>query len=151
MNSHSEPSRSWMTNPNVWPKLKTEARRMRHRPTLAEDRLWQALRDDKTGYKFRRQHSVGPYIMDFYCTEARLAIELDGAIHLKQVVQDQERQRFIESNRIKVIRLSNDDVFNNLYPTVKQIKMATQSNLTLLSVSVPTQRGERSSGRGSHG
>ena len=152
MNSHSESPRSWKTNSNLWPKLKTEARRMRHSPTSAEDKLWQALRGEKTGYKFRRQHSIGPYIMDFYCTEARLAIEIDGAIHLKQIEQDHERQRFIENNRIKVLRSRNEDVLNNLNSTVKQIKITAQSNLTLLSLSPEdtgsehTSRGERSTG-----
>ena len=72
----------WKTEKNVWKLLKPRARTMRHEPTRAERVLWELLKARRCGgYKFRRQHSIGPYIADFYCKAAKLVVELDGSIH----------------------------------------------------------------------
>ena len=71
------------TEVQPWRKhLKEYARQNRHLPTEAEDVLWQALRNSKSGVRFRRQHAIAGYIDDFFCTRAFLTIELDGEIHL---------------------------------------------------------------------
>ena len=75
------------------------------------------------GYKFRRQHSVGYYILDFYCPSARLAIELDGDSHFTEeaIAYDKERTAFLNALNIRVIRFLNSDVFDNLEEVCNQI------------------------------
>jgi len=76
-----------------WERLRLKAKEMRHNPTEAEDRLWQALRRRVIrGLTFRRQHAIGPFIVDFYCVRAGLVIEVDGPIHADQRAVDEERQ-----------------------------------------------------------
>mgnify|MGYP001770978009 FL=1 len=74
--------RGWQTSSELWEKLKPLARQMRREPTPAEDKLWQKLRHKQIlGYKFRRQHTIDRFIVDFYCGEARLVVEVDGEVH----------------------------------------------------------------------
>ncbi|HZF98533.1 MAG TPA: endonuclease domain-containing protein, partial [Pseudoxanthomonas sp.] len=86
-----------------------EAERMRAEPTDAERRMWTRLRNGQTGFKFRRQHRVGGYIVDFVCVEAGLVIEVDGGQHLERSAQDEERTAYLESVGLRVIRFWNDD------------------------------------------
>ena len=65
------------------PKLKSRRKELRRNETKEEKLLWENLRRKKLGVKFNRQYSVGPYVLDFYCVEKRLGLELDGAHHLK--------------------------------------------------------------------
>ncbi len=62
------------------------------------------------GLKFRRQHPIGPYIADFYCESAKLVVELDGMTHVGTGEKDDERTRFIESQGLRVVRFTNDEV-----------------------------------------
>ena len=81
--------------------------------TDAENVLWQLLRRKSIkGIKFRRQHKIGKFILDFYSVQSRLAIEVDGMIHAKRVEYDAVRTQWFESLGIKVIRYSNDEVIN---------------------------------------
>jgi len=74
------------------PSVQNRAIELRKEMTAAEQVLWGKLRNRKVGgYKFRRQHPIGPYIVDFYCSQAGLIIELDGEIHLQMVEYDNER------------------------------------------------------------
>lgn len=85
--------------------------------TPAEARLWTALRKRQcAGRKFRRQHSIGPYIVDFYCVRERLAIEIDGSIHddPARAGYDAERQAFLERNGVTVLRFTNEQVRDQL-------------------------------------
>src|SRR5437762_1828340 len=87
------------------------AREMRKAPTRYEARLWTWLRNRRFGaYKFRRQHPVGPYILDFYCHELRLAIEVDGMQHEEIWRADYERARtqFLNALDIEVLRIQNE-------------------------------------------
>lgn len=71
---------------------------LRNHPTRSEELLWSQLKGKQlSGFKFRRQHGVGPYILDFFCPEANLAIEIDGASHdpVDAKIKDQRRQAFI--------------------------------------------------------
>ena len=89
---------------------------LRRNPTRAESYLWQSLRRSQLdGKKFRRQHSVGRYILDFYCPSERLGIEFDGQPHFNALagIYDQERTWFLESFRIKIIRFENKAIFEN--------------------------------------
>jgi very-short-patch-repair endonuclease len=112
--------------PELWAKLKPLAREMRHEATPAEDVLWEAIRNRKVnGAKFRRQHVIERFIVDFYCAEARLIIEVDGPIHDYTPEEDAIRQEFLEAQGFRVLRFKNDDVMGNLAGVVAQIGEAT--------------------------
>ncbi len=99
-------------------------RDLRRDQTEAEKVIWQHLRNRKLGgLKFVRQFSIGPYIIDFYCSEIRLAIELDGKIHEKQdaKIYDKERSGYLESLDIRIIRFKNEEVVKNTRSVLAQI------------------------------
>jgi len=99
------------------PDLKHLRKSLRNESTPAERKLWSALKQSQLGgYKFSRQHSVGRYIVDFYCASARLAVELDGESHFTEEAKeyDEERTAFLNTLNIKVIRFLNTDVQENL-------------------------------------
>lgn len=86
--------------------------------------MWSRLRARQlTGIKFRRQHPIGPYVLDFYCAEAHLAVEVDGSQHLESIAinQDQARTKFLENKSIKVIRFWNHEVLENLDAVLESI------------------------------
>ena len=86
--------------------VKGAARQMRKEPTRSESLLWSALRNRRlASRKFRRQHPVGRFILDFYCDEERLAVEVDGPVHETQRQADGERQQILESMGIRFLRL----------------------------------------------
>ena len=94
-----------------------QARSLRKTSTDAEQRLWSELRNrELLGFKFRRQHPVGDRIVDFYCAEAKLAIELDGSGHLYDLKREGDLDREIElyEKGVRVLRFSNSDVFEKL-------------------------------------
>lgn len=92
--------------------------------TTAENILWEELRNNKTGYKFRRQHPIGDYIADFICIEKNLVIEVDGGYHntMEQMQDDTVRTIDIERIGYTVIRFTNDDVEKNLPTVMLKIK-----------------------------
>ena len=103
-------SKHW-TEPRLWRKLKPVARAMRHVATQAEDALWDVLRNRRLrAARFRRQHPIGRFVVDFYCPEGRLAIELDGGIHDLRRAEDSAREVFLAQLGIRVIRFRNEDV-----------------------------------------
>lgn len=94
-----------------------QARNFRMTPTDAERRLWSELRNrELVGFKFRRQHPLGNRILDFYCEEAKLAIELDGSGHFYDLKREDDLDREIElyEKGVRILRFSNDEVFENL-------------------------------------
>jgi very-short-patch-repair endonuclease len=96
------------------PDLKTFRKELRSKLTPAEARLWTLLKSSRLdGRKFRRQHSVGGYVLDFYCPTEKLAIELDGSGHFTEAgrAHDRERKIFLERFGINVIRFENELVF----------------------------------------
>jgi very-short-patch-repair endonuclease len=109
-------------------QIQQRARELRREMTPAERRLWQALRGNVLeGAHFRRQHAIGPYILDFYCAKARLAIELDGGSHLEQEQYDEERTNWLESEKgMRVIRFSNQDVQRDLDSVIEAIREALE-------------------------
>lgn len=93
------------------------AKQNRANSTPAESALWEELRNKKLkGYKFRRQHPVGVFILDFYCHAAKLAIEIDGEYHLEQEQQiyDRARTELLNQTGIKELRFTNQDILTNL-------------------------------------
>jgi very-short-patch-repair endonuclease len=103
----------------------TRARELRKDATEAERTLWCYLRNHHlSGRKFRRQYPFHGFILDFYCAEAKIAIELDGQIHDRQKDYDLARQRIIESHGIKVIRFMNEMIMNNINTVLDSIRKA---------------------------
>lgn len=104
-------------------KDKREQRKaLRNHSTAAEGTLWRALKGRQCGgWKFRRQQSIGAYIMDFYCPELRLCIELDGSVHDYRYDYDEQRTAFLSAQGISVMRFRNEQVFCNPGWIVEQI------------------------------
>ena len=93
-------------------------RKLRKDEPATERRLWSKLRNrQQLGFKFRRQYSIGNYVVDFCCPEAKLAVEIDGDSHYQgstAIDYDGERQKFIEGFGFRVIRFTNKDIMDNI-------------------------------------
>ena|SRR5680860_552242 len=89
---------------------------LRNNMTKSEIILWSKLKGNQLGYKFRRQHGIGKYIVDFYCPELKLIVEIDGDVHgfEENIIKDNARQEFLESLSLKVLRYTNNDVKKNI-------------------------------------
>ena len=106
-----------MAKYNNLPYLKDFRKELRNRSTSAEATLWKVLQKSQVGgLKFRRQHSIGKYILDFYCPILKLAVELDGEYHSGHFAEakDRERDEFLNGLGIEVLRFENRWVFE--YP-----------------------------------
>ena len=104
--------------------FKAKAKRLRTTQSNAETRLWQALRGRRLAlYKFRRQHPVDRYIVDFVTLDAKLIVEVDGATHSThaELAHDAERTRALEAFGFQVVRVSNIDVYDNLDGVLEMI------------------------------
>ncbi|MFM5900099.1 MAG: endonuclease domain-containing protein [Dolichospermum sp.] len=113
---------SWQSPPEIWSKLKPLARQMRTEPTLAEKQLWQRLKNKQLlGFKFRRQQVIDRFIVDFYCHEVKLVIEVDGEIHNYTQVEDAIREEFLESLGLRVVRFKNEDVLFRIEGVLEEI------------------------------
>ena len=118
------------------------ARDLRVRQTPAEVLLWEALRNRRLdGLKFRRQHPVGPFVLDFCCPDRRLGIELDGAVHATQREQDRARESLLMEAGYRVLRFPNAAVHDDLSAVVEAIRAAAMSQPPL-----PVQRVPRTGG-----
>ncbi len=116
---------------------KQRARRLRTSQTDAERLLWNSLRAARLGgFKFRRQHPLGHYFVDFICIEANLVIEVDGDHHAEQAAYDEERERWLEGQNLRILRFSNREVLTQL----PDVQRAIWQALTTLSPTLP-QRG----------
>ena len=105
--------------------LKEHRRALRSNLTPAEAELWKHLKSSKLeGRKFRRQHSIGNYILDFYCPSEKLGIELDGQVHFHSAAEqaDIERDQILQNSGIRVLRFENADVFENLAALLQEIR-----------------------------
>lgn len=107
------------------PTRKEIRQQLRRCATQPEQLLWRYLRGRQTnGLKFRRQHGVGLYILDFYCPELRLAIELDGDSHYSELgaQQDMGRDMFLQKHNIKTVRFTNHEVMTNIEGVLSVIR-----------------------------
>jgi len=105
--------------------FKEASRQLRKDQTNAEATLWNLLRNRQlANCKFRRQHPFPPYILDFYCAEKKLVVELDGGHHLEQEVYDKQRTEFLELHGLKVLRFWNDEIFNKQSDVLEKILKA---------------------------
>ena len=108
----------------IHPITRLRAKHLRQPQTLAEQKLWDMLRSRRlAGYKFRRQHPIGKYIVDFYCPFTNLIIEVDGESHDKprQAEYDSARTEWLESQGYHMLRVRNEDVFGNLEGGAEEI------------------------------
>jgi len=120
-----------MTTPNdkIGPRMRgtTEAIqeaavKMRWSPTPAEAALWRALRGRQVaGPRFRRQHPVGRFILDFYCPAKKLVVEVDGGVHDDQTAHDEARTAQLEAHGYRVLRIRNEQVLTDLPSVLDQI------------------------------
>ncbi len=114
--------------------MKEKARSLRKNQTDAERRLWYHRRDHRlAGYKFRRQHPIGPFIVDFLCQEAWLIVELDGGQHALQLEEDRSRTAYLEKRGFRVVRFWNNQVLSEIESVLTVI-------LGLLEADLPSPR-----------
>ncbi len=108
------------------PTIFSRAKNLRENMTETEAMLWEKLRNKKLlNYKFRRQHPINNYIVDFYCHKLRLIIEVDGGYHtpIEQKKIDKERSAILEFQDLKVIRFTNKEIIENLLDVIDEIKV----------------------------
>lgn len=115
---------------------KVQRKYLRNNMTKAEVILWSKLKGKNLSYKFRRQHGIGNYIVDFYCPALNLAIEVDGESHytVEGSVHDKQRTTFLNDLDIKVLRFTNPQIKQNLNGVIQHIssfiqKIETENNL----------------------
>jgi very-short-patch-repair endonuclease len=107
-------------------KSKLKARKLRRNMTLAEKKIWYELlaRDNLNGFRFLRQKPIDQYIVDFYCNELKLVIEIDGESHLAAGAReyDEHRTKVLNGYGIEVIRYTNEEILNHLDEVEKDLK-----------------------------
>ncbi len=127
-------------------RFKKGRRRLRNDMTGAECTLWKHLRRRNIrGFKFRRQFSIDSYILDFYCPQLKLAIEVDGDSHLtdEELEYDKKRQNYIEKYEIQFLRFFNGEIYNDIDNVIVRI-IDKINELTLLTTSAsPLIKGEK--------
>ena len=106
----------------IYPELKAVARNMRRNPTVAEAKLWLFLERRQLGVKFRRQHVIDKFVVDFFCSEKSLVIEVDGDIHDLQRGRDKEREMMLRALGFRILRFTNKEVKHEIPSVIKRIK-----------------------------
>ena len=103
---------------------KNSRRKLRSQMTKAEIILWYKIKQNQLGCKFRRQHGIGKYIVDFYCPELKLIIEIDGDVHFyeENMAADREREEYFKNLGLKVVRYTNLDIFQNIDSVLADLK-----------------------------
>ncbi len=112
---------------NAKPDIFIKAKALRENMTQSESLLWEVLRNNNLGVRFKAQHPIDIFIADFYCHKHRLVIEVDGGVHETQKDYDDGRTAEMESYGIRVIRFRNEDVLSNLDGVIEQIKLKIAS------------------------
>lgn len=114
---------NWQTaKSNFYNISKTYQKELRKNPTPSEKIIWELVRNKRlNGYKFRRQHIIDVFIVDFVCLKKKLIIEIDGKIHDFQKEYDKERTLFLNEMDFQVIRFTNDQVLHNLEYVTQEI------------------------------
>lgn len=111
------------------PEVFRIAAKLRNNMTEPEKKLWEYLRTKPKGYKFRRQHPISNYILDFYCHKLKLSIEVDGTNHLtkKQREIDNQRTEYLKSLGIKEFRFTNEEILNQFEQSIEYISSLLSS------------------------
>ena len=116
-------SRSRVFRPTPLPtSLRRNARALRRNMTDAERLLWSRLRIGQLGFGFRRQHPIAPYVVDFYCIERRLAIELDGGQHEDQRARDEARTQWLAEHGFRLLRFSDREALMETETVLAEIQ-----------------------------
>ena len=102
--------------------LVQHAKKLRNQSTLAERELWKHIKNHQIGVKFRRQHVIGNYIVDFVCREKRLIIEVDGGQHNENKQKDLTRDSYLQQRGYRVLRFWNNDVLKNINGVLEEIR-----------------------------
>ncbi|MFA6185459.1 MAG: endonuclease domain-containing protein [Candidatus Shapirobacteria bacterium] len=122
-------------------QLRWAAKINRHKMTKAESKIWyEFLKNRPMNYKFTRQKPLDRFILDFYCSELLLVIEIDGGYHLKKQEQDSKRDKFLNCLNIKTIRFKNKEILNELEKVKNEIIKNIQERKASLSREVPKGR-----------
>jgi very-short-patch-repair endonuclease len=130
----------WSTSPGLWARPKPEVRRMRKAPTPAEDRLWQEVRRGYAGIRFRRQPNR-PIRCRLLLLEASLVLEVDGSVHATSHDQDRNRQNFLESSGLRILRFTNEEVLQSLENVLSRIDEALTTSPPLPLPPLHLERG----------
>jgi very-short-patch-repair endonuclease len=109
----------------------SKARRLRRELTDVERRLWSELRGDALGVSFRRQHPIGPYVLDFFCERHGLAVEVDGGQHAQRTEADAARSAWLAEHGVIVVRFWNNEVRENLDGVIEAIRTALKARETV--------------------
>jgi very-short-patch-repair endonuclease len=109
--------------------MRRRARALRRDATPTEQLLWRRLRARSARFKFRRQHVVDNFVLDFYCAEARLAVELDGQSHLTKLKRDARRARHLESLGLEILRFWDTEVYEDVNAVVEAIYGACERRI----------------------
>src|SRR6266404_3722448 len=110
------------------PTLRDMARQLRKEMTPAEGILWRQLRGRRfAGFKFRRQHPIGPFFADMACYECKLVVEVDGETHLGREHKDEERTKYLRMQGWLVLRFWNTEVYDELEPVLEAIYRACEA------------------------
>lgn len=119
-----------MASPDIYPILKDNSRKNRRNMTLAESVLWDCLRTDLSEFRFRRQHIIGDYIVDFVCLSKQLVVEVDGEYHLAedQMRLDEIRTEYLNSKGFYVLRFTNQQILNELHDVTLRIENELNNN-----------------------
>jgi len=131
-NAEGETTVGWAqthTDRIAYQEIKRRARKMRQNRTRAEETLWQRLRRRQVnGFHFRSQHPIGRYIVDFYCAQSRLVVEVDGSVHDEpgQQEYDSQREAFLEEMGLRLLRFKNEDVMRKTDAVIEAIALVLQ-------------------------
>ena len=125
------------------PELVDLAKKLRNNMTHGEIALWREIKGKKLGVRFSRQIPIDRYIVDFYCKDIRLAIEVDGSIHFEegQEQKDKQRQTRLESLGVSVIRFSDIDIKNNLSFILEELNVQIENRKPKTPTPNPSQEG----------
>lgn len=127
-NCGAEPDR-WYVPWELKQRMKEAARELRKQPTESEAKLWEAIRGGRLGgRKFRRQQAVGTFVVDFYCSDERLVVEVDGGVHETQQEKDALRQEALESLGLRFVRISDELVMRDLEGALATIRRAFRTS-----------------------
>ena len=114
---------AWETaDPTVYPHLKEDRKRLLKNMTPAETALWEYLKSNKLGVRFRRQHVIANFIPDFVALSCKLIVEVDAEVHDFQKEYDDDRTSLLEERGFRVIRFKNEEVLNNIERVIEIIK-----------------------------
>jgi len=116
------PIKNIVTGQKVTKEKLQRAKELRREMTPAEKILWEELRANKLGVRFRRQQVIQGFIVDFYCHQAGLVVEVDGDIHDLQKEEDERREKALSTLGLRVVRFGNDEVGRNLSAVVGKIE-----------------------------